>query len=208
MGEPSDNDTDALRTRARERIEQGRLPCAKALRTWGGLGSGLRCDLCDSPISSSEPEFELQLDLAESAGSVRFHRQCHAIWNEVRESWRAGGWRVIAREPPPFGATIEARVKLAETRTIILSVTCLGEPASGGPWINATTGGPLPEGWRPIEWRPLPHESAGAHPGAGAPGTARSAAPDANARAPAASGRAVEPTAPSAAETSLRRAER
>jgi hypothetical protein len=161
MGEPSDTDTEALRTRARERIEQGRLPCAKAVRTWGGLGTGLRCDLCDAPISSNEPEFELQLDLAEPTESVRFHRQCHAIWNEVREAWRPGGWRVIAREMPAFGATVEARVKLGETRTIILSVTCLCESPSGGSWINATTGGPLPEGWRPIEWRPLPYEGAG-----------------------------------------------
>lgn len=191
MGEPSEKDTEALRIRARERIEQGRLPCAKAVRTWGGLGTGMRCDLCDAPISSSEPEFELQLDLAEPAESVRFHRQCHAIWNDVREQWRPGGWRVIGREPPPAGATVEARVKLGETRTIILSVTCLKEKGSGDVWINATTGGPLPEGWRPTEWRPLQHPQTGA--GASGVGQSTRTGPHAAAEATAVSAHAAEP---------------
>lgn|GEM_PF-454175 len=174
VGEPSDNDTDALRTRARERIEQGRLPRTKAVRTWGGLGTGQRCDLCDAAISGSEPEFELQLDLASASEPIRFHRLCHAIWNEVREECQPGGWRLATRELPPSGAAVEARVSLGEKRSIILNVIYLNEPPpSPGAWLNATTGGPLPEGWRPIEWRPLPGASAGsgadaaAAPGAG-----------------------------------------
>lgn len=157
MGEPSDRDTEALRTRARERMRQGGLPHSKAARTWGGLGSGLPCDLCDAAILSSEPEFELQLDLSAPSQSVRFHRQCHSIWNEVREEYSpANDWRSADEQPPPPGALVEARLSLGGTRSVILNVICLKEPsAPSSSWINATTGGPLPEGWRPIEWRYL-----------------------------------------------------
>lgn len=171
MSEPSEKDLEALRIRARERIEQGLLPRAKAVRTWGGLGSGLRCDLCDAAITASEPEFELQIDLALSAESVRFHRQCHTIWNEAREQHQRGGWRSVEHDPPPIGALVEARISLGETRSVILSITRLAElqptttePDASGGWINATTGGPLPIGWRPLEWRPPP---TGAQPNVG-----------------------------------------
>ncbi len=180
MSEPSVEDTEALRIRARERIEQGRLPRTKAARTWGGLGSGLECDLCDAAIASSEPEFELQIDLSAPSQSVRFHRQCHAIWNEVREEFPSGGWRAVAREMPPIGVIVEARVALSrgaasgpDARVIILNVIRLNAPAEAT-WLNATTGGPLPEGWRPVEWRPIPAASADeatASRNSGSPGT-------------------------------------
>lgn len=164
MGEPSDRDTEALRARARERMRQGRLPRTKAARTWGGLGSGLACDLCDAAILSSEPEFELQLDLSMPSESVRFHRQCHAIWSEALErDSLAYGWRPVDEELPPFGALVEARLRLGEARSLILNVRCLQEPPPAPPsWINATTGAPLPEGWRPLEWRypPAPETEA------------------------------------------------
>lgn len=160
MSEPSEKDSGALRARARELIEQGRLPRAKAYRTWGGRGSGLRCDLCDAAIGSDEPEFELQLDLSPSGEPIRFHRLCHALWNDAREACDPGGWRAVSREVPPHGVVVEARVSLGPNRSIILSVIFNapdGETSTVPPtWINETTGGPLPEGWVPIEWRPLP----------------------------------------------------
>lgn len=77
------NEISTLTVRAHERIDAGLLPRVPPLRTWGGPGSGLACSLCDQPITSSEPEFELQL---EAAVPVRFHRECHAIWEYARES--------------------------------------------------------------------------------------------------------------------------
>jgi hypothetical protein len=160
MAEPSDRDMEALRARADERLRQGRLPRMKAVRTWGGLGSGLPCALCDAAILSSEPEFELQLDLSPSVPTVRLHRQCHSIWNEAREAFEpVNAWRPAAEELPPYGALIEARVSLNGTRSIILSVICLKVPPvppssePGHAWINATTQRALPNGWRPLEWR-------------------------------------------------------
>ncbi len=157
MGEPSARNMEALRTRARERMRQGKLPHHKAARTWGGLGSGLPCALCDAAILSNEPEFELQLDLSDPSQSVRFHRLCHSIWNEVREEYSpAHDWRPVVEQLPPLGAHVEARVSLGGTRSVILNAVCLKEPSAPGcTWINITTGGPLPEGWRPIEWRYL-----------------------------------------------------
>lgn len=166
MAEPSDRDTQALRTRAEERLRQGRLPRVKAVRTWGGLGSGLPCALCDAAILSSEPEFELQLDLAPTAPTVKLHRACHSIWNEAREAFEpSNAWRAAAEELPPFGALVEARVRLSGTRSIILNVICLKSPPvppasePGCAWINATTQRALPDGWGVVEWRYLGGEA-------------------------------------------------
>lgn len=172
MSESTEKDSGALRARARELIEQGRLPRSKALRTWGGQGSGLRCDLCSAPIASDETEFELQLDLAPSGETIRFHRLCHSLWSEEREVSDPRDWRPVSRELPPSGVVVEARLSLSGRRSIVLSVIYLSSPrhrledpsgeqasAAAPVWLNATTRGPLPEGWLPIEWRPMPGSS-------------------------------------------------
>jgi hypothetical protein len=154
MGEQSVEEIEVLRVRARERMTQGRLPRTKAIRTWGGLGAGLPCSLCDAAILSSEPEFELQFDLAPESIPLRFHRQCHSIWNEVREEYRPPEWYPVSEQLPPSGTLVEARVRLGATRSIILNLICSSSPAAGASvWVNGTTGDPLPEGWHPIEWR-------------------------------------------------------
>ena len=155
MGEPSVEELEQLRIRARDRMTQGRLPRTKAVQTWGGPGVGLTCSLCDAAILSSEPEFELQFDLSPSSASLRFHRQCHSIWIEVREEYRAPEWRLVSEQLPPYGTLVETRVRLAATRSIILNLICSSSAAAGEPciWVNGTTGDPLPEGWHPIEWR-------------------------------------------------------
>jgi hypothetical protein len=156
---------DLLRSRARERIAQGRLPRTKPLRTWGGPGVGLPCDLCDAAILDSEPEFELQFDLTPSSSPIRFHRKCRSIWNEVRNEYRPPEWWLVSEQLPPIGALVEARVSLGETRSIILSLLCSGDPATGEyTWVNGTTGAPLPEGWHAVEWR-HPTESRRDAPG-------------------------------------------
>jgi hypothetical protein len=154
MGEPSVEEMELLRIRARERITQGRLPRTKAARTWGGLGVGLPCNLCDAAILSSEPEFELQFELSPTSSPFRFHRQCHAIWNEVREEYRPPEWHLVSEQLPPFGVLVEARVSLGETRSIILGLICATDADAGTcTWVNATTRAALPADWRPLEWR-------------------------------------------------------
>jgi hypothetical protein len=159
MGEPLFEEMEALRARAREMLRAGRLPRARAVRTWGGRGSGAPCELCGTAILSSEPEFEVQLELSPSAPSLRFHRACHAVWETVRAEAETGWTQVSERLPPP-DSRVDARVVLSPGRTVILSLMCRMDPQSGPSWINATTLAPLPEGWMPVEWRARADETA------------------------------------------------
>jgi hypothetical protein len=150
-----DSEAGALRARARERIQQGRLPRNRAARTWGGLGSGLPCDLCDAPILANEPEFELQLELSSSSAVVRFHRECHAIWESARADVQQG-WVPIEQTLPAADQPVEVRVSLSDARSVILNLIRV-QASSGGDaqWLNAATLAALPEGWEPTAWRPL-----------------------------------------------------
>jgi hypothetical protein len=149
-------DQDTLRARARERIEQGVLPHIKAARTWGGRGSGLPCNLCDAPISESEPEMELEFDNAPAAQSFRFHLQCHSIWDSERRAPEQNAWTAVEQSLPPFDAPVEARLNLGSGRTVIISIMRTKAHDEELTWLNATTHTPLPAAWLPVEWR-YPH---------------------------------------------------
>jgi hypothetical protein len=155
MAENAEESSEALRARARERISQGKLPRAKAARTWGGLGSGLSCDLCGTAILATQHEFEVQTDLAASAEVVRFHRRCHTIWDLVREELvpEPAQWTPVAIQLPAPGDIVEARLSLGAGRAIVLDVIYLGDSGGAQSWLNATTRASLPVGWDPVEWR-------------------------------------------------------
>jgi hypothetical protein len=154
MGEPSGQELEALKLRVHELLRDGRLPRVKAVRTWGGSGSGLPCDLCGAAILSSEPEFEIQLDLAPTGRSLRFHRQCHALWEGARAEAGEGGWTRVSDRLPAAETIVEGRVSLPNGRTLILNLLYRVDSAtSRAGWLNATTLAPLPEGWNPCEWR-------------------------------------------------------
>jgi hypothetical protein len=42
------------------------LPREEAVKVWGGVGSGLKCDGCDVPILLSEPELMSLVDYSDS----------------------------------------------------------------------------------------------------------------------------------------------
>ena len=69
-----------LRSIARRRIEQGQLPSAPPSRIWGGHGSGQLCALCDQPIQRGDVELEVEVHVHSVARTIRFHRDCQAIW--------------------------------------------------------------------------------------------------------------------------------
>jgi hypothetical protein len=156
MAEDPEESSEALRARARERISRGRLPRVKAARTWGGLGSGLSCDLCDMVILATQPEFEVQIDLAAPAEVVRFHRHCHTVWDLVRQELNPAPaqWTPVATRLPAAGELVEARLSLGGGRIIVLDVIYVGDSEGAPSWLNATTRGSLPVGWDPVEWRP------------------------------------------------------
>jgi hypothetical protein len=158
MGDPGRNDKE-LRAKARHLIAAGRLPRAKAVRTWGGLGSGLICTLCDEPILNTEPEFELQFDSAPSTPAIRFHRQCHSIWESTRHEPALANerWTPVSNAMPPPGVAVEVRWEMADARSVILGSMTAQDTGTGNLiWINLITKAPLPQGWRPVEWRPAP----------------------------------------------------
>jgi len=66
---------------ARERIEQGKLPCAESMRTWEAFGSGLPCALCSRPITPAQIEYEVECSVAGEAQTFRFHLDCQHAWN-------------------------------------------------------------------------------------------------------------------------------
>lgn len=167
MGDHSGRSNETLRAFARQQIKQGALPRRKAARTWGGLGSGAACSLCGAPISTSEPEFELQFDVPPAPAVLRFHRQCHLAWDSALHELSAAQWLSIAQSLPPANVPIEARIELNARRSIILGVMYAEQRDTGElEWVNLTTRAPLPPGWRPVEWRY-------------APGTPQTAAPEA-----------------------------
>lgn len=164
MGDLSHNDhkdknQDSLRARACERLEKGLLPSTKAARTWGGRGSGLACSLCDRPILESDPEMELEFEGTATARALRFHLQCHSIWESERSAPTRVVWTAVEKALPPFGAVVEARLDIGAGRMVILSVLYLRAGGDEPCWVNATTDSPLPETWHPVEWRHVAESS-------------------------------------------------
>lgn len=175
MSDISTDQEEALRVRARQRIEQGLLPHEKPTRMWGGRGTGLPCSLCDAPILESQPEMELEYEPAARTPTVRFHLRCQSVWDRARQQPSASQWVSVDNEMPPLHTVVEARLSLSATRSIILNVmrVCDGET---GPvvWLNATTNGQLPAAWRPLEWRSTSERRVAAANGpASAPGMTR-----------------------------------
>jgi len=70
-----------LRTLARERIAKGELPGEqalreRALRMWGGYGTGRLCSLCGEPVQGGQIEFEVE----SGQHSLIFHLVCQSVW--------------------------------------------------------------------------------------------------------------------------------
>jgi len=142
-----------LRVCARERIESGLLPRTKATRTWGGRGSGFNCCLCDGVIAASEPEMELEFEGNEAARSLRFHLQCHSVWDLERRVPEHGSWTPLEKTPPPFDTSVEARLSMGAGREVILGIVRTKGREGESVWMNAVTHAPLPAAWLPVEWR-------------------------------------------------------
>jgi len=82
-------DESILRDRARQAVEQRKLPNRPPDRLWGGPGVGAPCVVCDCPVEKSEMEFEIQY--ARDGGIPHLdvfhvHSRCYAAWEFVRHS--------------------------------------------------------------------------------------------------------------------------
>lgn len=77
------NDNDAVRTRARDAIESGRLPARRLVRSWAGKGSGATCLVCIRTITHDDVELELEFAPAPPSAAprcCRVHAACFAAW--------------------------------------------------------------------------------------------------------------------------------
>ena len=77
---PDSQIEDELRSRARELVVAGQLPCGRPMHMWGGSGSDLPCSLCQERIPRSEVEYELEYRIAGGTRQYRFHFYCHTAW--------------------------------------------------------------------------------------------------------------------------------
>jgi hypothetical protein len=69
--------TEEIRSRIRQMLETGDLPCEEPEKTWAGNGGGDHCAACGEAIRRDEVEFEVDL---KSGWTLRLHRGCHDIW--------------------------------------------------------------------------------------------------------------------------------
>ena len=80
-------DEALLRERAREVVQNGKLPRRQPDRTWGGPGVGALCSVCERPVTKDEMEFEIQFAHdGEASGLDKFHVhvRCFAVWELER----------------------------------------------------------------------------------------------------------------------------
>ena len=82
-------DEPLLRDKARDAVQNGKLPPRAPDRMWGGPGVGAACTVCELPVAKDELELEIEFahDGA-SPGLDRFHVhvRCFAAWEfEVKK---------------------------------------------------------------------------------------------------------------------------
>ena len=81
-------DESLLRDKARECVEQRKLPNRKPDRMWGGKGLGdSSCAVCELTVSRDEVELEIEFDVIGRTPRVAFphvHVRCFAAWELVR----------------------------------------------------------------------------------------------------------------------------
>jgi hypothetical protein len=73
----------SIRSRVREMVETGQLPCEESGKVWAGRGTGTHCAACGDLIESTQIEFEVLLG---PTAVLRLHRACYQIWQEECET--------------------------------------------------------------------------------------------------------------------------
>ena len=71
------------REKARLAVERGNLPGRPPDRTWGGLGAGAPCAVCELPVTKDEMEIEVEFPHDGSEpGLEKYHLHvlCFAAW--------------------------------------------------------------------------------------------------------------------------------
>ena len=74
---------DAASERITDKLWRGILPADEPVKTFGGSGSGLKCDGWDEPILQSEPELEVDMP---DGRTLRFHVACAGLWRVLKQA--------------------------------------------------------------------------------------------------------------------------
>ncbi|HTV78042.1 MAG TPA: hypothetical protein VMF03_07280 [Steroidobacteraceae bacterium] len=67
---------------ARRRVRSQQLPDHEPEQSWGGLGNGQPCALCNRPITGSQIEYEIETATG-AIGFFRFHAACSLAWRQA-----------------------------------------------------------------------------------------------------------------------------
>ena len=94
------NDERALREKAREVIQAGKLPNRRPDRMWGGPGAGADCTICGVPVKPGEVEFEIEFARGgddRCLDQYHVHVRCLAAWEFERHNLACHGPAVLQR---------------------------------------------------------------------------------------------------------------
>ena len=72
----------------RKKILAGDLPKLDCRMTWYGPGRGGLCVACEQAIAAGDVEVEC--DLPDGGGTIRFHRSCYEVWSAEWPSFGDG----------------------------------------------------------------------------------------------------------------------
>jgi hypothetical protein len=80
-------DEQALRAKAHAAVLAGKLPARSPDRVWGGPGVGAPCEVCGSPITKDDKEFQIEFEQEGGGGLDKFHVhiRCFAAWEFERK---------------------------------------------------------------------------------------------------------------------------
>ena len=74
-----------LRAKVRYMVGAGKLPIRRPDRIWGGRGEGMKCSVCDVPVTEAEIEFELEFFRAPEVARHHVHLDCFTAWERERD---------------------------------------------------------------------------------------------------------------------------
>jgi hypothetical protein len=86
------DDDCTLRAKAREALQNGKLPTRKPDRTLGGLGRGGACALCGEALTPTGMEIEMEFGRKRTTRRLdiyHLHPRCFVAWELVRGTLEA-----------------------------------------------------------------------------------------------------------------------
>ena len=94
----------ALRQRARQAMEAGKLPERRPARMWGGRGSGGNCAICGSTLDPDGPELDLEFSdgTGGAATNHHVHVRCFAAWELERDAFAVARGKAASAAPERF----------------------------------------------------------------------------------------------------------